>query len=91
MYFRFSTKKAIQAVGVLLRQTRGRMEHVRLLKLLYIADRQHLKSFHRPIVGNRLVAMKNGPLHSEIYNLVKGEHLDEPLWSEFLRRDVYDL
>ena len=67
------------------------MEHVRLLKLLYIADRQHLKAFQRPIVGTRLVAMKNGPLHSEVYNLVKGEHVDEPLWSEYLRGDGYEI
>jgi uncharacterized phage-associated protein len=87
MYFRFSTKKTIEAVAVLLRQARGRMEHVRLLKLLYIADRRHLQEFRRPIIGTRLVAMKNGPLHSEVYNLVKGEHVDEPLWSAFLRRD----
>jgi uncharacterized phage-associated protein len=91
MFFRFSTKKMIQAVGVLLRQARGRMGQLRLLKLLYIADRQHLQAFQRPIVGTRLVAMKNGPLHSEVYDLVKGEHVAEPLWSEYIRREGYEV
>ncbi len=67
------------------------MGYLRLLKLLYIADRQHLESRRRPIVGTRLVAMKNGPLHSEVYNLLKGEHVAEPLWSEFIRRDGYEI
>jgi len=67
------------------------MEYLRLLKLLYIADRQHLQTFQRPIVGTHLVAMKNGPLHSEVYDLVKGEHVDEPLWSEYIRRDGYEI
>ena len=91
MFFRFSTQKTIQAVGVLLRQARGRMEYLRLLKLLYIADREHLRDFQRPIVGTRLVAMKNGPLHSEVYDLVKGEHVAEPLWSEYIRREGHEV
>jgi uncharacterized phage-associated protein len=91
MYFRFSTKKMIQAAAILLRQARDRMEYLRLLKLLYIADREHLRAFHRPIIGTRLVAMKNGPLHSEVYDLIKGEHIGEPLWSEYIRRDGYEV
>lgn len=92
MFFRFSTEKLIQAAGVLLRQTRNRrMEYLRLLKLLYIADRRHLQQYHRPIIGNRLVAMKFGPLHSELYDLVKGEHIDEPLWSESIQKDNYEI
>lgn len=91
MFFRFSVQKTIQAVGVLLRQARGRMEYLRLLKLLYIADREHLRDFQRPIVGTRLVAMKNGPLHSEVYDLVKGEHLAEQLWSEYVRREGHEV
>lgn len=35
--------------------------------------------------------MQNGPLHSDIYDLVKGEHLDEPLWSEHIRQDGYEV
>ena len=91
MFFRFSTKKILQAVGVLLRLARGRMGYLHLLKLLYIADRENLSKAHRPIVGTRPVAMKNGPLHSEVYNLIKGEHLDEPLWSEYIQRVGYEV
>jgi uncharacterized phage-associated protein len=91
MFFRFSTRKTLQAAGVLLRLSRDRMSLLRLLKLLYIADREHLRKSQRPIVGTRPIAMKNGPLHSEVYNLIKGEHLDEPLWSEFIRREGYEV
>ncbi|MGA2032059.1 MAG: Panacea domain-containing protein [Thermoguttaceae bacterium] len=86
-YFRFSTQKTIQAVGVLLRLARGRMGRLRLLKLLYIADRDSLREFRRPIIGCRTVAMKNGPLHSEVFNLIKGEHMQEPAWSEHIHGD----
>ncbi len=92
MFFRFSTKKSIQAAAVLLRLAHDRrMEYLRLLKLLYIADRRHLQKYQRPIIGSRLVAMKNGPLHGELYDLVKGEHIGEPLWSEYIQRENYEV
>ena len=91
MSSRLSVKKTIEVVGVLLRLARGRMGYLRLLKLVYIADRDHLRAWRHPIVGTRLVAMRNGPLHSEVYNLVKGEHIAEPLWSEYFRRDGYEI
>ena len=55
MYFRFSTKKTIQAVGVLLRLAKGRIARLRLLKLLYIADRESLRdSAARSLAAERL-------------------------------------
>lgn len=86
-------KKAIQAAGVLLRfeQTR-RMSRLRLLKLLYIADRRSIKETGFPIIGSKLVAMKDGPLHNEVYDLIKGNHIREPEWAahfqNFGGRDV---
>ncbi len=90
MYFRYKTKKVIQAAAVLLRLAQGRrMSYLRLLKLLYIADRESLAQALRPIIGTRPVAMKNGPLHSEVLDLVNGQHPDEPLWSSHIRKDGY--
>lgn len=92
MFFRFNTLKIVQAAAVLLRleQTR-RMPYLRLLKLMYIADRESLRKARRPIIGSRAVAMKNGPLHSELYDLIKGEHIDEPLWSKFIEKHGYQV
>src|SRR5580704_14197102 len=80
--FRTSTEKKIEAVAVLLRAEGNRVDRLRLLKLLYIADREALKERGCPIVGGRVVAMRHGPLHGEVYNLIKGEHESDQLWSE---------
>ena len=85
--FRFNTLKKVQASGVLLRAEYGRMDRIRLLKLLYIADRESLQERGTPIVGGRVVAMKNGPLHSDIYDLIKGEHPQEMLWADHFEND----
>jgi uncharacterized phage-associated protein len=91
MYFSSSTTKIIQAASVLLRCEHKQMSYLRLLKLLYIADREALKEVGRPILGTRPVAMKHGPLHSIVYDLIKGQHLEEPLWSQYIERDRYQL
>jgi len=92
MAFRFSTQKTIQAVGVLLEFERtNRMGRLRLLKLLYMADRESLKETGRPLVGSRVVAMKHGPLHSEVLDLIHGQHLAQAEWSKFIRNDGYQV
>lgn len=78
--FRTPLQKKIQAAGVILRD-RGPTDRLRLLKLLYIADREALKQRGAPILGGLMVAMKHGPLHSEVYDLIKGSHASEAEWS----------
>lgn len=90
MYRRLNTRKAAQAAAALLRtEPNDRMAYIRLLKLLYIADRDQVAKTGMPILGSRPVAMAYGPLHSEVYNLVQGEHEDVSLWSSFIRTDRY--
>jgi uncharacterized phage-associated protein len=83
------TKKAVQAAAVLLKRAHGReMPYLRLLKLLYIADRESFRETMRPILGGKTVAMKKGPLHSEVYDLIK-QH--GGLWGRHVCLDEYDV
>ncbi len=86
-HLRFDAEKAVQAAGVLLRNEGKRMSRLRLLKLLVIADRKCLEDTGRPILGSKVVAMKNGPLHSDVYDLIKGSHQQEPVWSRYIGRE----
>jgi uncharacterized phage-associated protein len=63
------------------------MDRLRLLKLLYIADRESLAERGVPIIGGRVAALDNGPLHSDIYELIKGAHEDAVEWQRFLSND----
>jgi uncharacterized phage-associated protein len=87
MTTRLDARKAIQAVGVLLRREGKRAGRLRLLKLLYIAVRLALQRTGSPILGSRIVAMKHGPLHGEVLDLINGVHASAPSWSEFFRND----
>lgn len=84
MFCHFDPDKATQAAAVVMRYHGKRISRLRLLKLLYIADRTALRKRGHLIIGGKIVAMNNGPLHSPVYDLIKGTHLDEPRWSRFI-------
>jgi uncharacterized phage-associated protein len=84
--------KLIQAAGVLLRQERReQMGYMRLLKLLYIANRESLKETGALIIADRFVAMKHGPVLSHTLDVVKGQDFRSPDWDHFVRRDGYKI
>lgn len=83
---RMNSQKAIQAAAALLRFEAGwKMGRMRLLKLLYLADRRCLKETGLPLLGDRAVAMDRGPLHGTIYDWIKGEGFDAREWSKHVR------
>jgi uncharacterized phage-associated protein len=83
MHQKFNSEKTIEAAAVIARYEGKRISRLRLLKLLYIADRLAIKRRGRPLLGSKSVAMDHGPLHSDIYDMIKGEHPSSPRWSRF--------
>lgn len=91
MYFQFGPRKIVEAIAVLIHASdsceRPHMGCLRLLKLLYVADRESLRETGSPIIGTKPVAMDYGPLHSDAYDIVKGSRWDADTWAEFLHKD----
>src|SRR5689334_9935426 len=84
MIIRFEVDKVIQAAAVLLGTADAkRMTRLRLLKLLYIADRESIAETEAPITGDSVVAMDHGPVLSETYNLIKGEAFAAYQWRQY--------
>ena len=77
MEFVFDEQKAAQAAAYLLRRHGGPMPYIKLIKLLYLADRRALIETGYPITGDRLVSMPKGPVLSEILSLITWESRDE--------------
>src|SRR6266478_6252954 len=67
----FSHKKSAQVAAILVSKEGGSINYMKLLKLMYLADRQALLEAGKPITGDQPVCMKDGLLLSEIYNLIK--------------------
>ncbi len=64
--FTFNSDKASQAILWLIQRNNGSMEKLKLVKLLFLADREHLAKYGRPIIGGTYYAMDYGPVSSEL-------------------------
>lgn len=65
-------QKTTEAAALLIQLSGGRMRYIKLLKLLYYADREAFARWERPITYDNYVSMDYGPVLSSTYNLIKG-------------------
>ena len=87
MMLRYRQHRATEAAAHLLRLRGGRMSYLKLLKLLYLADRQALLMHGRQITYDRFVSMDHGPVLSQTYNLLVAEESpDQPqsYWRRYI-------
>ncbi len=75
--YRFDAEKAIE---VLLYIAEKSPDIYNALKVLYFADREHLAKYGRLICGDSYVAMREGPVPSGAYDLVKYARGDGLCW-----------
>lgn len=82
----YNPVKAAQVIAYLARKVPGKSLHVlKVMKLLYLADRERIARFGAPILDERRVSMPHGPVNSQTYSHINGEHdLDACGWSTFL-------
>lgn len=70
----FNERKVAQMAAFFLGQTPGdRMPHLKLMKLLYLSDREAFRTFGRPMTGDLLVSMQQGPVLSRTLDLMDGD------------------
>jgi len=67
----FSYRKATQALNFFARQDGGTINKMRALKLLFFADRYHLRKYGRPITNDEYFAMDYGPVPSGAKDLAE--------------------
>ncbi|MBH2961602.1 SocA family protein [Serratia marcescens] len=81
----FSENKTAQMAGYLLLKRGGRMAYIKLMKLLYLADREYMISYGDSMTGDRAVSMNNGPVLSRTYDLLKsGSPEEESPWDDWI-------
>jgi uncharacterized phage-associated protein len=67
--FHFAYKKAAQALNFFAIQHGGDIDKVHALKLVFFADRYHLRKYGRPITNDQYWAMRLGPVPSGVKDL----------------------
>lgn len=63
----------------------GRVSVLKLVKLLYLADREFLRRYDSLILDDDYVSMDHGPVSSRTLNYINGAYPDMRHWNEFVR------
>lgn len=71
-------EKLIQAASYILSKYKNPLEYIKLIKILYLADRESMGKTGYSITGDNYVSMKNGPVLSALYDLIKNRFKNKP-------------
>lgn len=82
----YNPVKAAQVIAYLALKTPGKsLDILKSVKLVYLADRESIARYGAPILNERRESMPHGPVNSQTYSHMNGEHdLDACGWSTFL-------
>src|SRR5450755_3821683 len=84
-------RKVAQALNYFARQDGGSINKLKALKLLFFADRYHLRKFGRPVSECAYFAMQHGPVASEAKHIAEEcDQLPAPARAyarKFVRKD----
>jgi uncharacterized phage-associated protein len=71
IYFNFDYKKATQALNFFIFKAGGVINKMKALKLIYLADRYHLRKYGRLITNDTYFAMDYGPVPSGVKDIAE--------------------
>ncbi len=82
--------KATQAACILMQLHSGRMNHMKLIKLLYLSDRKALVNWGRPITFDWYFSLKHGPVLSFTLDMINSDaDPEEPsYWHRYISERV---
>ena len=89
MEFHFDFDRSLQASAFLLELEDGSMDYIRLLKLLYIAERELLAQDASPLTGDVCKAMEYGPVLSTVYDIIMDRNWRSADWENFIKLKKY--
>jgi uncharacterized phage-associated protein len=75
----FDYRKAVQAINyfIQLENSGEKLNKLKTVKLLWLADRYHLRRYSRPITNDSYVAMDNGPVGSASLDVINSNMITD--------------
>lgn len=82
----FREDKATQVVGLFLATAGGSMDLLKLVKLVYLVDREALVRYGRPVTFDRFFSMVHGPVVSSTLDCMNADPEENacPYWSRYI-------
>ncbi|MCH9050614.1 MAG: SocA family protein [Proteobacteria bacterium] len=82
----FRSKKAAQLCAYFAMKSEGTIEKLKLIKLLYFAERQFLSENHHPMLFDEYYSLPHGPICSSALNGIDGI-IHEEIWDNYIARN----
>jgi uncharacterized phage-associated protein len=91
----FDFMKVTQVLNYLAIKLGGKVDKLRAIKLLYLADKYHLRKYGRLVTGDQYIAMKLGPVQSGVKDIADlSDFLDSEerdYASLFIKKEGHDI
>lgn len=92
---KFDERKTINAVLYIVENLKRKDFH-KIFKILYFSDREHLNIYGRTITGDTYIAMTDGPVPSNLYDIFKsvrgnGYYKDDGRFAQYFTVVDWDL
>jgi uncharacterized phage-associated protein len=87
MTFQFNSRKATEVAFLLIQMEGGRLNVMKLVKLVYLLDRLSIAKRGVPVVGGVYYSMRNGPVTSELLDIINAGKLaddSDSSWEQFI-------
>ena len=80
----YNDRKAAQIGAYFLMQAGGELPHMKLMKLMYLANREQLRKYAQSMSGDNLSSMDYGPILSQTLNLMNGTESSKDGWKHWI-------
>lgn len=77
-------RKAAQIIAFFAMKEGGKINVLKVIKLVYLADRESVRRRGHPILDESRVSMPHGPVNSLTLDYLNGFYRDDGGWSQFL-------
>lgn len=74
----FNERKATEVAAFFIVRNGDQLNLLKLMKLMYLAERESLTEYGEPIIGDLLYSLEHGPILSHTYNLANGVRESRP-------------
>ena len=86
IHFDFDEKRATHAAAYLIKLAGGQLNYLKMVKMLYFADRYSILHYGYPISGGNYFSMKMGPVVSEIMDAAKNNNNKYSYWASVIHK-----
>jgi uncharacterized phage-associated protein len=95
MTFRFNMRKATEVASLFIKMEGGKLNVMKLVKLVYLLDRTSIARRGIPVVGGIYYSLRNGPVTSELLDVINAGKLaddSDSSWEQYISdRDQHEI